>query len=393
MKRRPRGSGSVYRQGPAWSIRTGTGPARRYETGFRTKAEAERRLALLRAESMQRRLGVAADPRLTPTLAALAEPWLERRKATHSAGAEDGYRWTLHLEPMLGHLRPGEVDTARLRAWAEAKRGELAPGTLRVVLATLSALYGDLLERGVADHNPCRGLPPSLLRLMRSDHDPRTVPFVARLEDVRRIYLALPEPLHVAYALGAMGGLRTGEVFSLRWTSVDLDGGTILVSEGSRTRATTKDRDPRPVPIQDALLPVLKAWRLKTGGAGLVVSKRGKRIDKHVPGPALRAALRSLELHRLAEYPDAWYAATRHSFASQWAMAGRSLRELQAILGHASITETERYAHLLPGHFAPGARAALAVDLSPGGAVAALPRAERKPLESHKRPARTRKRA
>lgn len=361
MKRRPRGSGSVYKQGPVWSFRVGTGAARVYETGFRTKAEAERRLALMRAEAMQRRLGAAADPRLTPTLAALAEPWLSRRKVTH--GAEDGYRWALHLAPTFGHLRPDDVDTARIRSWAEAKRDDLAPGTLRVILATLSGLYVDLLERGVASHNPCRGLPASLLRLMRSDHDPRTVPFVERLEDVRRIFFALPEPLSVAYALGAFGGLRTGEVFSLRWTSVGAD--TILVSEGSRTRATTKDRDPRPVPIQDALAPVLKAWRLKTGGAGLVVGGDA-RIDKHVPGPALRLVLLNLGLRRLADHPKAWYAATRHTFASQWAMAGRSLRELQAILGHASITETERYAHLMPGHFAPGARSALAVDLTPG---------------------------
>lgn len=54
------------------------------------------------------------------------------------------------------------------------------------------------------------GLPP----------DPRTTPFVERLEDVRRIDLALPEPLNVAYAIGELAGLRTGEVFALRWQHV-----------------------------------------------------------------------------------------------------------------------------------------------------------------------------
>jgi hypothetical protein len=39
---------------------------------------------------------------------------------------------------------------------------------------------------------------------------------VEKLADVRRIYLDLPEPLSVAYAIGALGGLRTGEVFALR---------------------------------------------------------------------------------------------------------------------------------------------------------------------------------
>ncbi|HEY4730086.1 MAG TPA: hypothetical protein VIH41_03070 [Myxococcales bacterium] len=37
---------------------------------------------------------------------------------------------------------------------------------------------------------------------------PRTTPFIEKLTDVRRIYLALPEPLNVAYAMGALAGLR-----------------------------------------------------------------------------------------------------------------------------------------------------------------------------------------
>jgi integrase len=46
---------------------------------------------------------------------------------------------------------------------------------------------------------------------------------------VRCIFLALEEPLSIAYAIGALGGLRTGEVFALRWASVDLGGRRILV--------------------------------------------------------------------------------------------------------------------------------------------------------------------
>jgi integrase len=112
---------------------------------------------------------------------------------------------------------------ARIRSWVEMKRGELKPGTVRVVLAVMSSLYEDLLERRLATRNPARHLPKSLLRLVKSDHDPRTTPFVEKLDDVRRIFLALEEPISIAYAIGALAGLRTGEVFALRWHSVDLD--------------------------------------------------------------------------------------------------------------------------------------------------------------------------
>jgi len=131
------------------------------------------------------------------------------------------------------------------------------------------------------------------------------------------------------------------------------------------------------VPILDPLLPVLESWRLRNPGSGTVIPPLrcdGEKIDKGTPGPALRAALERLGLHAVAAYRKAWYAATRHTFASHWAMQGRPLRELQKILGHSSIVITERYAHLCPDYFAPGVLGALPVDLSAGGKVSQLRR-------------------
>ena len=373
MPRRPRGSGSVVRDGAAWAIRYGPRKAKRYEGGFRTKAEAERRLVVLRSEDMNRRLGVAADPRQSPDLSTLADPWLKTRKVTHAAGAEDGSRWRKHLAPCFGHLRPSEVDDARIRAFVTAKRAELSPATIRVCVAILSSLLEELLERKLIQANPARQLPKSILRLMRSDHDPKTVPFIEKLDDVRRVFLGLYEDepgLGVGYAIGSLAGLRTSEVFHLRWPSVDLAAQRIMVSEGGRV--TTKDREPRPVPILDALLPVLEQWRLAHPGTGRVIPPLrcdGSKIDKGTPGPALQSVLVRLGLAREGL---GWYEATRHTFASHWAMQGRPLRELQKILGHSSIAITERYAHLAPDYWAPGVHGALPVDLTPGGAVRTL---------------------
>lgn len=367
MKRRPRGSGTIRREGAGWAIVYGPRSSRQYEAGFRSKAEAENRLAILRSEVMHRRLGVAADPRLTPTLGALAPAWLDRRKLTHKAASDDRSRWNKHLAPHFGHLRPDDVDHARIRAFAEAKLAEgLSSGTVRVCVAVLSSLYVDLRERGLARVNPARDLPRSLARMLRPSHDPRTTPFIERLDDVRRIFLALKEPLNIGYALGAFGGLRPGEAFALRWPQVDLDGRRIHVIES--VTGSLKDKDSRVVPILDALLPVLKAHHLKTGGEGLLcppLRSDGSKIDKGTRGDALRVVLRDLKLERPGL---GWYEATRHTFASQWVMAGRSLEELKEILGHYSVVMTERYAHLRPDLFAPGAHAVLAIDLRPGTA-------------------------
>ena len=130
-----------------------------------------------------------------------------------------------------------------------------------------------------------------------------------------------------------------------------------------------KDDDSRVVPILDPLLPILKAWKLKSGGDGRGIPPLrcdGGKIDKGTPGPRLRAALTKLKLARPGL---GWYEATRHTFASQWVLSGGSIEKLKEILGHYSVTMTERYAHLRADLFTNSDLATIAVDLRPGSAV------------------------
>src|SRR5439155_17710763 len=95
------------------------------------------------------------------------------------------------------------------------------------------------------------------------------------------------------------------------------------------------------------------------------VSVVSQKIDKATPGNYLRVALAQLELNQ----PDlGWYEATRHTFASQWVLAGNSIEKLCAILGHYSVVMTERYAHLRPELFTQADLATIAIDLRPGSA-------------------------
>jgi hypothetical protein len=64
--------------------------------------------------------------------------------------------------------------------------------------------------------------------------------------------------------------------------NIDLDTRRIHVRES--TGGPLKDDDSRVVPILDALYPLLKRWRVQTGGVGQVVPtmrKGGKRCDAH----------------------------------------------------------------------------------------------------------------
>lgn len=232
-----------------------------------------------------------------------------------------------------------------------------------IFISLLSSLLSELVEDGKAPGNPCRGLPKSLRSIIKSTHDPKNTPFIEKLADIRRIYMALAPPLNTAYAIGAMAGLRTGEVFALKWPSVDLDARRIHVRES--VKGPLKDDESRVVPIQASLLPVLAAWKLESGGKGLVIPplrSDGEKIDKHTPGTRLKAALESLGLARPGLL---WYEATRHTFASQWVLAGNSITKLSKILGHYSVVITERYAHLRPDLFNEADHDTVVVDLSP----------------------------
>jgi hypothetical protein len=75
-----------------------------------------------------------------------------------------------------------------------------------------------------------------------------------------------------------------------------------------------------------------------------------------------------------------WYHASRYTYASQHVMGGGSLGTLREILGHSSVTVTERYAHLRPDLFRPEDLLQLSIGLSrEGGAVIdmAVARAEK----------------
>jgi integrase len=219
---------------------------------------------------------------------------------------------------------------------------------------------------------------------MRSSHDPKTTPFVEKLADVERIFRALPEPVNLAYAIGSMAGLRTGEILALQWSSVDLERRRIVVKEQVQAGVILrpKDLDSRMVPIMDSLLPVLKTWHLRSGGQGLVVPpmRGGRRahLDPHTVGKVFQKSLVKLrEAGAALPEPLSWYQATRHTFASQWVIAGGSIEKLREAMGHSSVVVTERYAHLRGDVFSTADLGRVAVDFSsPVGKILPLTRAE-----------------
>jgi integrase len=368
--------------------REGKGGPRKFAR-YPDEKTARKVLPQILANVASGRAGLPEPPKVdTTTLAELAKEWLDRRQKNgkHRSAPDDAGRWRLHLLPTFGKLRPDELTPRMIREMVEAKLAEgLNSATCKRVTSLLSTFYTDLCERGLAKTNPAKGLPRATRDLLKPTHDPKTTPFVEKLADVVRIYHALPEPVNEAYAIGAMAGLRTGEILALQWSSVDLEHRRIVVSEQVQDGVILppKDKDSRVVPIVDSLLPVLKEWHLRGGGVGQVVPpmRHGsrKRLDPHTLGKSLRAALDAISAkgEGLALPPLTWYQATRHTFASQWVLAGGSIEKLREAMGHSSVLVTERYAHLRGDVFTVADLGRVAVDFSsPMGKILPLARGE-----------------
>jgi integrase/recombinase XerC len=139
------------------------------------------------------------------------------------------------------------------------------------------------------------------------------------------------------------GGLRVSELTGLCWRDIDEDLGLITVRAGKGNKS-------RVVPVGEPAIEALTAWRAAAPSAcslddPVMTNLRGGRltprsVQKIVARRLLRAGIDgALTPHGL-----------RHCFATHMLNAGSDLRSIQEMLGHASLTTTQRYTHVSVNH-------------------------------------------
>ncbi len=137
-------------------------------------------------------------------------------------------------------------------------------------------------------------------------------------------------------------GIRVSELVGLNWADVDVQLGIVrVVGKGSKERI---------VPIGKVALGALESysheqrrrWNLACKGESAVfLNNRGSRITS-------RSVARIVEKHlklagiQIKMGPHG----LRHSFATHLLNSGADLRVIQELLGHASLSTTQRYTHL-----------------------------------------------
>jgi len=246
------------------------------------------------------------------------------------------------LAQLVAHLgasaRPDTVEPDDLRAFLAERHRRLHPASIGRKLAAIRAFYRWLVrEEGLA-RDPSAGLsgPKQPLRLPR----PLSVDDCAALAEApppADDAVALRDRALVELLYGA--GLRVGEVVALDVRDLDL-----LARE---VRVMGKGRKERSVPLPEAAREALAAWldaRRRPGyqaeplfvslAGGSAGRRLGERAVRRVLGRrAARAGIADrVHPHRL-----------RHSYATHLLDMGADLREIQELLGHASLSTTQRY--------------------------------------------------
>jgi integrase len=341
---------------------------RQYAGPFPSRDLAEKVRARVAYDRTLERAGLPPDAESIPAFAYHGDAWLERHKDIHRSHGDDVSRWKCHVRPWFGGKRPAEIDHAEIRRFVEAKKSDLDPATVGHCVKLLSRIFGDLVERpqetGVSV-NPVRTLPKSTRRLCRPKHDPKTTPFLERLEEAEALAAKLEEPFSTMYAVGVYGMLRTGEVLGVFAEDVDLQARRILVRRQVQfgKLGPLKDDESRVVPIQGPLMPRLASRKLIAGPMGPLFPTTRKRgggkrrspsrfISIHTLHARFAEAAKAIERPDILEWDMPWYQATRHTGASHWVASGGNIATLAAIMGHSTTWVTERYAHLRPDLFA-----------------------------------------
>jgi site-specific recombinase XerD len=174
---------------------------------------------------------------------------------------------------------------------------------------------------------------------------PRRLPTVLN-EDEQEALLQQPNPnrrtgLRSLCLLRLMlnTGLRAAEVLNLKVNDIDWQSGNVMVREG-------KGKKDRTLWIGEADLKLLKKW-LKyqaklPGSAFLFTTRDGQRImDRY-----LRCMVKRLAKQAGID-KDVHPHMLRHTFATDLLRKTKNLRLAQKALGHAQITSTQIYTHIV----------------------------------------------
>jgi integrase len=235
---------------------------------------------------------------------------------------EDTIRLKAIMRKPIARWSMANLSVARIAAYRDERLKEVSAGTVIRELAYLSAIINHARrEWGINASNP--------VQMVRKPQSPQARSRVLTDEETSKLLQAL-EPTgrrshwtKPAVQLALATAMRRGELLSLRWEHIDLQGRTAFLPD-------TKNGDSRTVPLSSAAVQVLA--ELPRHISGLVIPVKYFTLDAAFKRGIRRAELEGICFHDL-----------RRTAITRMAEKLPNVIELAAVSGHKSLMVLKRY--------------------------------------------------
>jgi len=281
---------------------------------------------LLQRASHLKSAGKGRESTLGEFLEGRYSHWIDRK-------CRYGRRDTRRLKNALGLLADERIDhvgLSQIERWKLKRGGQVQPSTMNRELTSLKAALNRAVQWKLIDENPARrvklkrtGKPSPTRVLNQSEREALLLVLSDRNNKLSAIVLT---------ALNT--GLSRGELFRLRWKDIHFGTNASLEVHGFR-KYRNKNRK---IPLNSVAVTTLKRWK----------SARRRRSTLVFPSPS-GGQLKTIKstwtrLMKETGIRNFRFCDCRHDFAARLVMAGTPITRVRELLGHSSLSLTERYA-------------------------------------------------
>ena len=217
------------------------------------------------------------------------------------------------------------ITTREVEGYARDRSVKVKGATINRELALLRHLFNIAMDNGYTDQNPARAI-------KRYPESPWRHKFFFSESEIKALINASAPHLRPILALAFGTGLRKGDILSLRWDDVDLDRSIISVQ-------MQKTGESVEIPLIPMIRDLLQGMKSRASASPFVFPRglSGQRIGDIKT--AFHAALRRSGLASKGyRFHD-----IRRTFARMLYNQGVILTKIQRLLGHGSVSTTERY--------------------------------------------------
>ena len=263
---------------------------------------------------------------------------LEKGVSSHTLRA---YRKDLEEFAQSVGGSPDRLDVIDIRGFiaAQVQRG-LSRTTVSRRLSSVRSFFKYMYREGLLKSNPAK--------LVTNPKVPKLLPRFLSVDDAFSLVEKpggigfIPVRDRAILELLYSSGLRVSELSGINTDDVNL--------KESLVKIRGKGKKERIVPVGSKALDALKSYIvermiMKRKERALFLNRTGARLTERGVRRVVVKYARMLSLHgRIGPH------ALRHSFASHLLQGGADLRVIQELLGHASLSTTQKYTHLDIAH-------------------------------------------